>query len=151
MTQRLHRTSSAPACPPRLPTWTAQKLNLRQAENADASGSSPAGDPLDYRPGDRIGRSGVEAAYDSHLRGLRGLRRITRNRYGEIVREETIRSPRPGGSVELTLNTAVQKKMERLLDAALTARPESDPQAADAHVPTGGALSRSTCRAVPCS
>jgi penicillin-binding protein 2 len=116
------------------------ELNLRQAENAGVSGSSPARDPLDYRPGDRIGRTGVEAAYDSHLRGLRGLRRITRNRYGEIVREETIRSPRPGGSVELTLNIAVQKKMERLLDAALNARPLSDQQASDAHVPTGGAV-----------
>jgi penicillin-binding protein 2 len=116
------------------------ELNLRRAENAGVSGSSPARDPLDYRPGDRIGRTGVEAAYDSHLRGLRGLRRITRNRYGEIVREETIRSPRPSGSVELTLNTAVQTKMERLLDAALNARPEGNPQAADAHVPTGGAV-----------
>jgi penicillin-binding protein 2 len=116
------------------------ELNLRQPENAGASGSSPARDPLDYQVGDRIGRNGVEAAYDSHLRGLRGLRRITRSRYGEIVREETIRSPRPGGSVDLTLNTAVQKKMERLLDAALNARPESDPKAADSHVPTGGAV-----------
>jgi penicillin-binding protein 2 len=116
------------------------EVNLRQAENAGASGGSPARDPLDYQAEDRIGRTGVEAAYDSHLRGLRGLRRITRNRYGEIVREETIRSPRPGGSVELTLNTAVQTKIERLLDAALNARPESDSQAADAHLPTGGAV-----------
>jgi penicillin-binding protein 2 len=116
------------------------ELNFRRAADGEPSGSPPDGDPLDYRPGDRIGRTGVEAAYDSHLRGLRGLRRITRNRYGEIVREETIRSPRPGGSVELTLNTVVQTKMERLLDVALNARPESDPQAADAHVPTGGAV-----------
>lgn len=115
-------------------------LSLRRAENRESSNAPSGEDPLDYRPGDRIGRGGVEAAYDSHLRGLRGLRRITRNRYGEIVREETIRSPRPGGSIELTLNTVVQTKMERLLDAALNARPESDPKAADAHVPTGGAV-----------
>jgi len=104
----------------------------------------PKADPLDYRPGDRIGRGGVEAAYDSHLRGLRGLKRITRNRYGEIIREETIRAPRPGGSVELTLNTAVQRKMERSLDAILHPA-ATDAHGADAHVadgqtPTGGAV-----------
>jgi penicillin-binding protein 2 len=109
-------------------------------EPGESTDGPAGGDPLDYRAGDRVGRSGVEAAYDSHLHGLRGVRRITRNRYGEIVREETIRSPRPGGNIELTLNTAVQRKMERSLDAALNARPESDPQAADAHVPAGGAV-----------
>jgi penicillin-binding protein 2 len=107
------------------------------AQSADVSGEA---DPLDYRPGDRIGRTGVEAAYDSHLHGLRGLRRITRNRYGEIVREETIRSPRPGASIELTLNTQVQRKMEQLLDAALKSPPAGASSTGDAAAPLGGAV-----------
>jgi penicillin-binding protein 2 len=107
---------------------------------SDSSESSADGSPLDYQPGDRIGRTGVEAAYDSYLHGLRGLRKITRNRYGEVVREETVRSPRPGGSIELTLNTGVQRKMERSLDAALNAAPVDATHAADAQSPTGGAV-----------
>src|SRR5207249_4593864 len=36
----------------------------------------PNGDPLDYRPGDRIGKTGLERSYERHLRGLRGLRKL---------------------------------------------------------------------------
>jgi penicillin-binding protein 2 len=106
----------------------------------DGSGSSAFEDSLDYRSGDRIGRSGVEAAYDSHLRGLRGTRRLTRNRYGEVVREEILRAPRPGSDVELNLNVAVQRKMERLLDAALHPKADADTHTPDVQIPTGGAV-----------
>ncbi|HEV7999109.1 MAG TPA: penicillin-binding transpeptidase domain-containing protein [Planctomycetaceae bacterium] len=116
------------------------QVDPASSDSQESTADSDARDPLDYQPGDRIGRTGVEAAYDSHLRGLRGLRRIMRNRYGEVVREETVRSPHPGGSIELTLNTVVQQKMERLLDAALHRQPGSDPPAADAQLPTGGAI-----------
>lgn len=84
-------------------------------------------DPLDYRSGDRIGRSGVEAAYDSHLHGLRGIRKLVLNRYGEILKQEIIRAPRPGGNVELMLNPSVQRKMEQLLDATLVAKKQAEP------------------------
>ncbi len=110
-----------------------------QSVLADSPADTSPADPLDYQPGDRIGHGGVEAAYDSHLHGLHGLHKITRNRYGEVVREETIRSPRPGGSVELTLNATVQRTMERLLDAALRVNPATG-ASAEEHVPTGGAV-----------
>ncbi|HUE17048.1 MAG TPA: penicillin-binding transpeptidase domain-containing protein [Planctomycetaceae bacterium] len=97
-------------------------------------------DPLDYRAGDRIGRTGVEASYDSCLRGLRGLRKLVRNRYGEVVREEMIRAPRPGGNVELTLNAGVQRKMEQLLDALLTKKAQSAFEHDDSRPPTGGCV-----------
>jgi penicillin-binding protein 2 len=116
------------------------RVDAAGSDGQESTANSDDRDPLDYQPGDRIGRTGVEAAYDSHLRGLRGLRRITRNRYGEVIREETVRSPRPGGSIELTLNTVVQQKMEHLLDAALHRPIGGDPKAADAQLPTGGAI-----------
>jgi penicillin-binding protein 2 len=97
-------------------------------------------DPLDYRSGDRIGRTGVEASYDSCLRGLRGLRKLTRNRYGEVVGEEIVRAPRAGGNVELTLNAGVQRKMQQLLDHILD---EKTPPATDKDEsprPTGGCV-----------
>jgi penicillin-binding protein 2 len=131
----------------RVPATAAELANVAPAIEGDkgppvavASSDDSTADPLDYRPGDRIGRTGVEAGYDSHLHGLRGLRRITRNRCGEIIREETIRSPRPGGSVELTLSTPVERKMEQLLDAALKPQPAGSPPAAGASTPSGGAV-----------
>lgn len=111
-----------------------EDLSRRRTQFGDA-------DPLDYRPGDRIGRRGVEASYDSYLHGLRGLRKLLRNRYGEIVREEIVRAPRPGGNVELTLNAGVQRKMEQLLDVIVEGKNRSAEDAADeSHVPTGGCV-----------
>jgi penicillin-binding protein 2 len=115
------------------------ELAFDRSDLADSPADASPADPLDYQSGDRIGHGGVEAAYDSHLHGLHGLRKITRNRYGEVVREETIRSPRPGGSVELTLDATVQRTMERLLDAALRTNPATD-ASVEEHVPTGGAV-----------
>jgi len=115
------------------------ELTFEPSDLADSPPDASPTDPLDYQPGDRIGHGGVEAAYDSHLHGLHGLRKITRNRYGEVVREETIRSPRPGGSVELTLNATVQRTMERLLDAALRAKTTAGAPAVE-QAPTGGAI-----------
>jgi penicillin-binding protein 2 len=115
------------------------ELAFDESDQADSSADISPADPLDYQPGDRIGHGGVEAAYDSHLHGLHGLRKITRNRYGEVVREETIRSPRPGGSVELTLDATVQRTMERLLDAALRAKTSAGAPALE-QAPAGGAI-----------
>lgn len=120
----------------RLPV-SEDELAQRQAFTANPSGN---GDPLDYRPGDRIGRTGVEASYDSCLRGLRGLRKLVRNRYGEIVREELIRSPRPGRNIELTLNPSVQRKMQQLLDASLARKSPAAAQTDDLRTPRGGCV-----------
>ena len=81
----------------------------------------PQGDPLDFRAGDWIGETGIERYYDRRLRGLRGERRLTVNRRGEVLRDEVVREPRVGRDVELTLNLALQREAERLLDAALVA------------------------------
>jgi len=120
----------------RLPV-SADELAHRVSRSEPSVGT---GDPLDYRAGDRIGRTGVEAAYDSCLRGLRGLRKLVRNRYGEIVGEAMIRTPRPGGNVELTLNTTVQRKMEQLLDAILAAKAQAPAESDSPPAPTGACI-----------
>ncbi len=76
-------------------------------------------DPLDYRAGDRIGRSGLELQYDSHLHGVRGERRLVKNRRGEVVASEVVREPKHGRDLVLTLDLDVQRRAERLLDEAL--------------------------------
>ncbi|WP_298859028.1 penicillin-binding transpeptidase domain-containing protein, partial [uncultured Gimesia sp.] len=79
----------------------------------------PDGDPLDYREGDRIGKMGIERSYDRFLRGLRGLKRVVKNRQGEIIRTEVIREAKSGDDVVLTLNTQLQGEVQDLLDQAL--------------------------------
>jgi len=80
----------------------------------------PSGDPLDYRPEDRVGRSGIEQAYESVLRGRRGERRITKNRRNEILSSVVVRPPRDGEDVTLTFDLATQRRAEQLLDGALS-------------------------------
>jgi len=75
------------------------------------------GEQFEFELGDRIGLTGVESSYDHHLRGRRGLKRVVKSRRGEIVRTETIRKPRPGGDVVLTLDFPLQRQMENLLDS----------------------------------
>ncbi len=86
---------------------------------ADRKQRFPEGDPLDYQDGDRIGKMGVERSYDRYLRGLRGLKRVVKNRQGEIIRTEIMREAKSGDDVVLTLNTRLQEDLQNLLDQSL--------------------------------
>lgn len=92
---------------------------LRAEEVIARKEQYPDGDPLDYREGDLIGRSGLERSYDSQLHGIRGRRRLVKNRQGEIISRELVRAPRPGRDVVVTLDRFVQAQSEALLDRAL--------------------------------
>lgn len=70
----------------------------------------------ELKSGDRIGRSGIEKQYDKVLRGRPGLRRIERNRAGEIVETEVVREPETGKDVYVALNLELQRSTESLLD-----------------------------------
>ena len=108
----------------------------------------PQGDPLDYRAGDRIGRSGLELQYDAHLHGVRGERRLVKNRRGEVVSSEVLREPQHGRDLVLTLDADVQRRAERLLDQALetvtlagvTDDESHQGKASEATCPQGGCL-----------
>lgn len=100
----------------------------------------PEGDPLDFRVGDSVGRSGVEESYDRQLRGLRGLRRSVRNRHGEIVEQEIVRNPRHGRDVILTLHIPLQQRVEELLDTVLAGEAPKNENEEPGPVPVGGAV-----------
>ncbi|MEX0585579.1 MAG: hypothetical protein WD176_02975, partial [Pirellulales bacterium] len=85
--------------------------------------SVPAGDPLEYVAGDRIGRSGIEREHERQLRGLKGLRHIVRDRRGQIVRTDVVREPVDGRDVVLSFESALQSRAESLLDAVLDPPP----------------------------
>lgn len=88
-------------------------------ELAERAARFPDGDPLGYEPGDRLGRTGIERAYDSLLRGRRGLRRIVRDRRGVVLQSQVIRPPLNGRDVVLTFDSRLQSRAEALLDAAI--------------------------------
>lgn len=86
---------------------------------AERKRQHPDGDPLGYQLGDRVGRMGLERSYEHVLRGLPGERRLTLNRYGEVIRDEVLREPRVGQDVVVTLDLAVQQRCAELLRNAL--------------------------------
>lgn len=96
---------------------------VKDTEIARRKERYPGGDPLALEVGDRYGESGIERAYDSQLRGVRGLRRVVRDHAGEIVEQSVVRPPRNGTDVTLSLDSMLQRTAERLLDEALEGNP----------------------------
>jgi len=74
-----------------------------------------------YRAGSLIGRSGVEAEFETELRGRDGMRFVEVNVRGRrsraFVSADPI-PPRPGTDIALTLDLDLQRVLEGALDAA---------------------------------
>ena len=77
-----------------------------------------------YRPGDLIGRTGIERQWDGYLRGHAGFHKVVVDRRGlpktdirDIVEGPSTQAAVPGNNVVLTLDADVQKIAERALRA----------------------------------
>ena len=92
---------------------------MTAAELAKRREADPSAPSLEHGLGDPIGRSGLELQYESHLHGVRGQRRLVKNRRGEIVNEEVVLAPQHGRDLVLTVHAEVQRRAEQLLDEAL--------------------------------
>jgi len=71
-----------------------------------------------YRSGDLIGRSGIERAYESQLRGQDGAEFVVVNAMGQRVSTLTEGPPRlpiPGQDLVLTLDLTVQRALEEAM------------------------------------
>ncbi|MDE7399840.1 MAG: hypothetical protein K2N06_09970 [Oscillospiraceae bacterium] len=68
-----------------------------------------------YNLNDIIGRDGVEYALESELRGIRGVRSITRNADGMAIKDEVTTQPKAGNSVMLTIDSDLQKLVQDAL------------------------------------
>jgi len=69
-----------------------------------------------YRGGDRIGKAGIEAAYDSYLRGRAGLAQIRVDSLGRQQSPLELRQePRAGYALRLTLDMRLQRAAEEAL------------------------------------
>lgn len=76
--------------------------------------------PAGYRLGDRVGRTGLERAWESYLRGRRGFRRVVVDVRGRRVEgavpgddRPTRREPIPGRDLRLTLDMGLMRIIER--------------------------------------
>ncbi len=90
-----------------------EDLGSRLQERLDTPGTLPDGTPDMgfYRAGDTVGATGMEASAEPVLRGLRGSNRE------ELDTGAVVRTPHePGKDVRLTLDAALQARVQALLD-----------------------------------
>ena len=81
---------------------TAEQLNERKAGT--------------LAPGDRIGQTGIEAVYDSYLRGQPGVGRVYVDALGRVTSERQFsQMPESGDSLRLTIDDELQRTAEEAL------------------------------------
>ncbi|MEO6349696.1 MAG: penicillin-binding protein 2 [Candidatus Limnocylindrales bacterium] len=69
-----------------------------------------------YLPDDAIGKNGVEASYESYLRGTYGLEKVERDASGrEIQVLSTVKNAQAGASLQLTIDTREQKLAQQAI------------------------------------
>ena len=69
-----------------------------------------------YQPTDSIGQAGVEATYDTYLRGKDGAAQLTVDSRGRPKGPATlVTQPSPGQSLRLTLDIGLQRAAEKAL------------------------------------
>lgn len=76
-----------------------------------------------------IGQSGLEAAYESYLHGVDGLREDTVATDGTLISQSWIRKPKAGANVKITIDLSLQRAAEdemARLAAELTAQESGD-------------------------
>jgi len=89
-----------------------------------------------YKPGDTIGKAGIEAAYDSYLRGRPGLGQIRVDSLGRQVSPYVPRQEStPGYALRLTLDMKLQRAAEQALQYGIDLAHKNDQWAAN-----GGAI-----------
>jgi len=74
-----------------------------------------------YRLGDRIGKTGAEAAFESLLRGTPGIEKFAVDSRGVVLRSLGADDPVPGSDVQLTLDVDIQKAAEESLQQGIAA------------------------------
>ena len=87
---------------------------INDAELADRKGKG-------YRPGDSIGKSGVEQTYESDLRGQPGLSKLEVDAHGRVLRSLGTRPAVQGHDLRLTADLDVQRLAEESLAQGLDA------------------------------
>jgi penicillin-binding protein 2 len=80
-----------------------------------------------YEPGDVVGKSGVEEAYDSILRGTDGSRDVIVNSHGKEVGQLGQQLAVPGQDLRLTIDLDLQRVAEKAMEGKNGAMVAMDP------------------------
>lgn len=88
-------------------------------------------DPLLQIPKFQIGKTGVEARLESHLRGKAGTRRIEVNAVGRVMRELDRQEGQPGADVQITIDHTLQNFVQARLGAESASAVVMDPRSGD--------------------
>ncbi len=75
---------------------------------------------LGYAGDAKVGKEGVEYAFEKYLHGTNGTVQVTSAADGTIVSKEYIEEPQPGNNVYLTIDIALQEAAERALANVVT-------------------------------
>ncbi len=62
-----------------------------------------------YAMNDEVGKSGIESAFESYLRGKAGTRSLVKDKSGTVLDEKETLSPVPGDTVVLTIDANLQR------------------------------------------
>ncbi len=68
-----------------------------------------------YQPGDQIGLAGVEAEYESYLRGTPGVQKVQVNSAGDVLTTLSTTPPVPGDNLRLSIDGYIQMVAEGAL------------------------------------
>ena len=68
-----------------------------------------------YRLADSLGQTGVEAAYESTLRGVPGRRQVEVDASGREIRELLAEDAAPGQGIQLTIDIQLQERVQEIL------------------------------------
>lgn len=103
------------------------------------------GDTYRYQQGDLVGKMGVEKSYDTWLRGEHGVDRVGIDSNARPVEKETVKEAKPGYTIQMTIDSELQRVVESKLDEIIRKieKVHPDAQAGAAvviHVKTGKIL-----------
>jgi len=99
-----------------------------------------------YSYDDTRGQSGIESAFEEELRGTNGVMKIETDSAGGLTGRTVLESPVPGNTVQLTLDSELQRVANASLEKnvlANTKYPDSKGGAVAIDIKTGGVLAAS--------
>jgi penicillin-binding protein 2 len=69
---------------------------------------------MGYRPGDLVGKSGIEQEYEPYLKGMEGWEQIEIDARGRQLGIVSRRMPEQGADIELTIDASLQRFVEEI-------------------------------------
>ncbi len=86
-----------------------------------------------------VGRSGLEQAYDTYLRGTPGVKQVSVDSMGRVIGDKGVTSPALGDTLVTSIDAKVQSVVEKQLKGAImTARRTIDPVTGRTYVADSG-------------